>query len=130
MITESNGKPWWASTIRWATSYCAALPVPISPMAAKRTELDLSGSLNSPARRPGARRKRRLRNRKMRRRMVPPGDSRFNGDNLGNQIDHEIGFIVQQNQIATHDAVHHFRRQLRKLEQQSRRDGGVRNSLR
>src|SRR6266849_7343221 len=50
-------------------------------------------------------------------------------DNLGNQIDNEIGFDIQKEQIAIHDPVDDFIGQFGKLEQQSRRDGGERNSL-
>src|SRR5712692_5670494 len=129
MITKSNGKAWRAASIRWATSYCAASPVPISPMAAKRTELDLRGNLNWSAGRPGVRRIARIRRRKTRRRMGLPGEFGILFDNLGNQIDNKIGFDIQKKQIAIHDPVDDFIGEFGKLEQQSRRDGGERNSL-
>src|SRR6266852_9414264 len=129
MITKSNGKPWRVASIRWATSYCIESPVPISPMAEKRTELDLRGNLNWSAGRLGVRRLRKIRKRKTRRRMGLPRRFEVLSDNLGNQIDNEIGFDIQKEQIAIHDPVDDFIGQFGKLEQQSRRDGGERNSL-
>src|SRR5580704_2198891 len=49
MITKLNGNVRRALIICWATSYWGFSPVPMSPIAAKRTESGLSGKLNWPA---------------------------------------------------------------------------------
>src|SRR5882724_12257351 len=129
MITNSNGKFWRAATIRCATSYCAASPVPMSPMAAKRTEPDLSGNLNSSAR---ATRKKMLAklNRSTRIFLIDYPESNGWRKYFVNAVDDQVRFNVQKDQIATHDPVSHFVRQFGKPQQKRRGHGSERHAVR
>src|ERR1700674_1637541 len=123
MITNSNGKTWRALSICGATSYWGCSPVPISPIAAKRTESGLSGNLNSPAVWPAMKTARTLRTRKMRRRMHYSCLSKNLGERFVQQVYHQIRFLVLQDRLAAHDTLCQFVRSLWQLLKKSGREG-------
>ena len=78
-----------------------AAPVPISPIAAKRTEPDFPGRMTSCARNDGAYRLRNAERRKVRRRIVRIlllSGQEFKEELLGHEIDYDdfLGYDVLQ----------------------------------
>src|SRR5512135_1016649 len=95
--------------MRCATSYWAASPVPISPMAAKRTDPGFWGRMTSCAHSDRVYRFRSAARRKVRRRIVRIGlSARKLRKGSWNKIDDDSGFNVLQDEIVTDDSVGEF----------------------
>src|SRR5580704_17354706 len=118
IVTKSKGKIAWYRAICSPTWYCSLLPVPLSPMTAKRTEPALSGSASGrsgacPRSKIGVMARPAISNRKVERLMTL-----FKiglGDRVGDKIDDQIGFGITENQIAADHPVIELRRQCRQV---------------
>src|SRR5258708_3706459 len=117
MITNSKGNRPRNFSICWPTSYCFWSPVPLSPITAKRTDFDCSGSLSSGAGACARMAAVRTRNRKVERR-ISLSTKQESGYRVGDQIDDHISACVPENQIVPRNAMVKILRQLRQIQQQ------------
>src|SRR5689334_21218719 len=105
--TKSNANDPRSVAISLAVSNCGLRPVPLSPMNAKRTDLSLRGSFNSVVGDAcSAASASKIASRLMRSR-----------DHARDEIHDQVRAHIAKDEVAPHDAVLHFRRKGRKVQQ-------------